>query len=403
MTANGIHPLRVVVVGGGITGLLLAQGLQKVLSSNGYQVRAYERDAHLNQRDRDWTMSIHWSLPSLRRILPEDILADIHLAYTDQSRSYDNDQPPIPFYNGITGQVLHRVPAPNLRRLSRARFRELCARGLDVRLGKKLVGMSFDEKDDGPVTLRFEGDEEPVEADLVIGADGTNSKVRRLLIGEEDGVATASEWCMYNGVVCYGDAEKARFVREPHPLCTLAFTEQGLAFCGIQNVPNPDAPETWSFNILRFAYHQLTTSLTGDVVIERLKSMSHTISEPFRSAIDWIPPTRSNFFATQLRYWVTKQWDNRCSRVTLAGDAAHAMLPARGQGMNALEDVGRFVALMDGVKQGAQPLPDALGIYEKEVVERGRDVVVRSLEDCRANMMVAEVGKTRLVSKGLDA
>ncbi|KAB5525642.1 hypothetical protein GE09DRAFT_477118 [Coniochaeta sp. 2T2.1] len=313
--ANGIHHPRVAVVGGGITGLLLAQGLQQ----NGYKVTVYERDAHFNQRDRDWTMSVRWSLPNLQRILSEDVLADIHLAYTDQSRSYDEDQRPIPFYNGITGQVLHRVPAPNLRRLSRARFRELCARGLDVQWGKKLVDMSIDEKNDGPVTLQFEGDEEPVEADLVIGADGTNSKARRLLMGEEDGAARASEWCMYNGVVCYGDAEKALSVREAHPLCTLAFTEHGLAFCGIQNVPDPEAPETWSFNILRFAHHNLTTSLTGNVVIERLKSMSHSISEPFRSAIDWIPPAGSNFFATQLRYWITKPWDNHSSPFDTCG------------------------------------------------------------------------------------
>jgi len=190
-------------------------------------------------------MSIHWSLPNLQRVLPDDILGDIHLAYTDQSRPSDDDQPPIPFYNGITGDLLHRVPAPNLRRLSRARFRELCTRGLDIRWGKRLVEMTFGERDDGPVALRFEGNEELVRVDLVIGADGTNSKVRRLLMGEEDGAATASEWCLYNGVVCYGDADKAMFVRKPHPLCTLAFTEHGLAFCG-SKPPSPCRPSLWT-------------------------------------------------------------------------------------------------------------------------------------------------------------
>lgn len=185
-------------------------------------------------------MSIHWSLPNLQQILPADILADMPLAYTDQHGAYDVAQPPVPFYNGLTGAIPHHVPAPNLRRLSRARFRDLCTRGLDIRWGKKLVDMtSCDPKDHGPVTLHFQDnnnnsgvEDSVVEADLVIGADGTSSKVRRLLLGEEAGAATASEWSMYNGVACYGDAAKALFVREAHPLCALAFTDHGLAFCG---------------------------------------------------------------------------------------------------------------------------------------------------------------------------
>ena len=181
-------------------------------------------------------MSVHWSLPNLQRLLPESILADISAAYTDQHRSYDAPQPPIPFYDGMTGAVSHSVPAPDLRRLSRARFRELCVLGLDIRWGRKLVGMTAGGDDDGPVTLHFEDDDagtgEMIEVDLVVGADGTNSKLRRLLLGEEAGAAAASEWSMCNGTVCYGDADKARFLREAHPLCALAFTGHGLAFCG---------------------------------------------------------------------------------------------------------------------------------------------------------------------------
>lgn len=180
-------------------------------------------------------MSIHWSLENLQRILPDEILADISSAYTDQWRAYDEDQPPVPFYNGLTGDILQHVPAPNLRRLSRARFKELCSRGLDIHWGKKVVDMTCDEKEDGPVTLRYEGDvgsNAAVEVDLVIGADGTNSKIRRLLLGEDIGASRPSKWCMYNGIVCYSDADKALFVRAAHPLCTLAFTSHGLAFYG---------------------------------------------------------------------------------------------------------------------------------------------------------------------------
>jgi len=130
--------------------------------------------------------------------------------------------------------------------------------------------------------------------------------------------------------------------------------------------------------------------------------MSRDICEPFRSAIRWIP-AGSIFFATPLRYWVSAPWGNKGGRVALAGDAAHAMLPSRGQGMNhALEDAGRLVAQMERVRRGIG-LSEAMKAYEEEVVERGRDAVVQSLEDCKANTRVGESGRTRLATKGLRA
>lgn len=85
----------------------------------------------------------------------------------------------------------------------------------------------------------------------------------------------------------------------------------------------------------------------------------------------------------------------------MAGDAAHAMLPSRGQGMNhALEDVSRFVEMLDRVEEGRE-WELALGEYEKKVWQRGKSAVERSLEDARANTMVEKLEEARLVTKGL--
>lgn len=308
----------------------------------------YDKDAHADARNRDWTMSVHWSLQHLQRILPDEVLVNIQVAYTDPFYPFDDGTEPLPFFNGPTGAVAYHVPAPDIRRLSRTRFRQVCTQGLDIRWEKRLVDITLGEgEDEPPVRLTFE-DGETAEADFVVGADGTNSKVRRWLVGEEAGRAKASAWSMCNGIVCYGDKEKALFLRNPHPLCSLAFSEHGLALCAskfspsdppcagisqsltpyrpVQNVPDPEKPETWCFNVLRF-FERDTEHMAGEMVIDQMKNMSHDICEPFWSAIQWIPEG-SRFFATQLDYWVTAPWDNRGSRVTLAGDAAHAMLPS---------------------------------------------------------------------------
>jgi predicted transcriptional regulator len=67
---------------------------------------------------------------------------------------------------------------------------------------------------------------------------------------------------------------------------------------------------------------------------------------------------------------------------------------------HALEDVGRFVEMLDRVEEGSK-WEMALGEYEKEVWQRGKDAVERSLEDARANTMVEKLDEARVVTKGL--
>jgi 2-polyprenyl-6-methoxyphenol hydroxylase-like FAD-dependent oxidoreductase len=153
-------------------------------------------------------------------------------AYTDPFYPYEeNSTPPIPFFNGPTGTVQVAIPAPNIRRLSRERFRKVLTQGLDIRWGKRLADVQLGgEEEEVSIKLIFE-DGSTAEADFLIGADGTNSRVRGWLLGEEAGAAKPSAWSMCNGIVRYGEAAKALFLRKGHPLCSLAFTKHGLALC----------------------------------------------------------------------------------------------------------------------------------------------------------------------------
>ncbi|KAK0610787.1 hypothetical protein B0T14DRAFT_314122 [Immersiella caudata] len=60
---------RIAIVGAGVCGLVLAQGLQK----HGFQVTMYEKGRYVGERAWEWNLILHWALPTLRNMLPTDV------------------------------------------------------------------------------------------------------------------------------------------------------------------------------------------------------------------------------------------------------------------------------------------------------------------------------------------
>lgn len=202
----------------------------------GHKVTVYEKEAYLGERVREWTILIHWALPVFQKLLPDHIVADLSTAYGDPFYKYNKPDERLPYYNGETGDIAFTVPAEGVRRVSRNRLRGLCTRGLDVQWSKQFKELQMDEAG-GPVVVYFQ-DGDSTEVDLVIGADGSNSAVRRWIVGNEAGEAKPSEMCICNGTVNYKDAEKATFLRAPSPILMIAFGSTGSAlFAGGISIP----------------------------------------------------------------------------------------------------------------------------------------------------------------------
>ncbi|KAK4175049.1 hypothetical protein QBC36DRAFT_312385 [Triangularia setosa] len=298
------HPTRIAIIGAGVIGLLLAQGLQK----HGYTVTIYEKQPDITSNVPEWTMILHWAWPVISRMLPDDLLSDIHTAFGDPFYGYD-----IPFYNAVTGKLMVKIPA-ECRRMSRTRMRGLCLRGLDVRWGVGVGGMEVVGEDEPVrVYLGNEGQQQTEEADVVIGADGPGSFVRRWLFGGRRDVADAknSTVAIANGLVRYDNEKLAERLREGSRVCLVA-------------------------------------------------------TMPGRTFVSAVP------------------WDGRKGRVTLAGNAAHALLPARGQGLSrVLTNVDSLLSLFIDVKDSKLGLKDVIGRYDQELFRRGRKAALGSLEDAK--------------------
>lgn len=183
----------------------------------------YEKEAQLNYRSNEWTMAIHWSLDHLEKLLPQELFAKLPVVSCNPAVPIDAGGN-YPIIHAESGNLLAGVPYARGLRVPRSKMRALCAEGIDVQYGMKLTDIVFDESGSA-LTATF-NDSTQVRGSLILGSDGPRSSVRTFAMGSEDEASTSKFPIFHtNMTVCYGDADKARFLRQAFPTSYLALSE----------------------------------------------------------------------------------------------------------------------------------------------------------------------------------
>lgn len=353
----------------------------------GIPFHVYERDETISSRGQGWGITIHWALPFLKELLSDKAFHGIDIAQVDPEVGR-NDTGNFLFLNLETLEVKYKIPPAERRRLDREKLRKhLLAEVIEhVHWHKKLVNI---KQTTGGVAAVFE-DGSQVEGEILVGAEGTNSQTRRFLAPET--YKNVQLPARMIGTAIDLTPEAAKPLRDIDPLLFLGCHPKNGNFLWVAVLETPEANGTQGTKDERyrvqinvswpFASPADEVKQTSREKLLQMKERAKDFHPTLRDAVNSTPDT-ADVLEIALQDWPCLDWNDQGGRVTLAGDAAHAMTMFRGEAANhGMLDALRLYQALRGVYKEGKHLDQSVRDYEVELRERTAPAVLLSRQAC---------------------
>lgn len=355
---------HVIIVGAGLGGLALAQGLQK----QGIDFSIFEADEDSNARAQGYRIKVFPdTVPDLQHLLAPKVF-DEFVATSAETVMVETA------VNAISGHPTARraLRGPKPYTVDRGFMRKVLLRGLEDRIhwGKKAASYKIDETSSHPVSVHF-ADGSSASGTLLVGADGNHSPIRKQLVPHHE-IFDAQGVCLYGRTYLTpalleklnpGLQRGLNVVRDTAPAIQQIIFDSELPISMFverlhfpqRSSSHPELPEDymyWSMlipsKLLGFTEPMVSNTYNSNTP----KQLGTMLTGEWHDSIRCLIELQDASFAAKLRIISSSlplsKWESS-PYVTLVGDAIHVMSPAGGVGAaTAIKDASVLTKALTG-------------------------------------------------------
>lgn len=321
---------HVAIIGGGIGGMALAVACLH----RGIPFTLFERDENLVARSQGYGLTLQQASKALKDFgiltLEEQVVSTKHVVHQTDGKILGS-------WGLRKWQLLDQNTAPKKSNIHIARqslrlalFNQLGEQP-KVEWGHQLLNYNPVATDEIELTFRVNGAIKKEKANLVVGADGIRSSVRRLSMGEE---VTPLHYlgCMVILGICPLTAVKDLTTSTLLDSMTVFQTANGQD--RIYMMPYTHDSVMWQLSFPIEEKEAIALSQLGCEALLAEASRRTPWHDPIPQIVQATLPAKVSGYPVYDRALLTSENWKEKDTITLLGDAAHPMSPFKGQGAN---------------------------------------------------------------------
>ncbi|MFE3868361.1 FAD-dependent oxidoreductase [Flavobacterium sp. LS2P90] len=383
---------HVAIIGGGIGGVALAVACLH----RGIPFTLFERDSNFDARSQGYGLTLQQASKAIGGLgifsLEEGVISTRHVVHTTDGKVI-GEWGVRKWMQTDEKTFLKRTNVHIARQSLRLALLEQLGGNNAVQWGYQLVDIKKCEGEGIDLTFEVNGQIQRSKADLVIGADGIRSSVRRLLIGEE-----ITPLRYLGCIVILGICPLSALEGLNNSLldsATVFQTANGNE--RIYIMPYTSDSVMWQLSFPMPEKEAKALSAQGPQALKEEACRRTQWHDPIPQILAATLETQISGYPVYDRELLQSELLEKGEQVTLIGDAAHPMSPFKGQGANqALLDA---LLLARGILKGCNSLSQwrKAGIRDSVLTEFESEMLERSASKVKDSAAAAQFLHSEIV------